>query len=183
MVALWATSVTAVHGGAHPKFWIPMSFAAGSLIPAAFVAFMHAFAPAEGALARRLLRPLLLIWVMAGILFSILSLVTDLVISEPSIAANVISRKQGPHYPFFAFFIVATWATATALFLLESRVARGRSHAELQVVAAGVVVPRIAAIVTNVLFPWLTGRAADGAIGPHFAPAVRGVRGPPPLPR
>jgi hypothetical protein len=84
MVALWATSVTAVHGGAHPKLWLPFSFAAGSLIPAAFVAFMHAFAPAEGALARRLLRPLLLIWVMAGILFSILSLMTDLVISEPS---------------------------------------------------------------------------------------------------
>jgi len=146
-----------------------MSFAAGSLIPAAFVAFMHAFAPAEGALARRLLRPLLLIWVMAGILFSILSLMTDLVISEPSLVANVISRKQGPLYPFFAFFIVATWATATALFLLEWRVARGRSRAELQFVAAGMIVPGIAAIVTNVLLPWLTGRSAYGAIGPYFA--------------
>jgi PAS domain S-box-containing protein len=39
----------------------------------------------------------------------------------------------------------------------------------LQFVAAGMIVPGIAGIVTNVLLPWITGRSAYGAMGPYFA--------------
>src|SRR5436190_9094726 len=169
IVSVWATAVTAVHGGMHLTFWIPISFAAGSLIPASFLAFMHAYAPMEGVRARRVLRALLIIGVVAGIVFSVLSITTNLIVSEPTISGTTISRKQGSLYPMFAFFIVATWATAIALFLLEWRVARGRSRAELQFVAAGMIVPGIAGIVTNVILPWITGRSAYGAIGPYFA--------------
>src|SRR5262245_11260788 len=63
VVAVWATAVTAVHAGIHPKFWMPISFAAGSLIPAMFLAFMHAYAPLEGGRARYILRILLSLWV------------------------------------------------------------------------------------------------------------------------
>ncbi len=130
---------------------------------------MHAYAPAEGVLARRVSRVLLVVWLATGILFSALSLTTDLVGSQNPAIVDVLSRKHGPLYPAFAFFIVATWATATALFLLEWRVARGRSRAELQFVAAGMIVPGIAGIVTNVILPWVTGQSAYGAIGPYFA--------------
>src|SRR5207247_7567369 len=71
--SVWATAVTAVHGGMHLTFWIPISFAAGSLIPASFLAFMHAYAPMEGVRARRVLRALLIIGVVAGIVFSVRS--------------------------------------------------------------------------------------------------------------
>src|SRR6266480_672029 len=169
MAALWATAVTVVHGGTQLWFWVPVSFAAGSLIPTTFLVFMHAYAPAEGILARRLSRSLLVIWVIAGVSFSILSLTTDLVGSQDASVVDVLSRKHGPLYPLFAFFIVATWATATALFLLEWRVAWCRSRAELQFVAAGMIVPGIAGIVPNVLVPWVTGQSAYGAIGPYFA--------------
>src|SRR2546421_2894438 len=169
IASVWATAVTAVHGGMHLTFWIPISFAAGSLIPASFLAFMHAFAPMEGVRARRVLRALLIIGVGAGIVFSVLSIMTILMVSEPTISGTTISRKQGSLYPMFAFFIVATWATAIAAFLLKWRVARGRSRAELQFVAAGMIVPGIAGIVTNVILPWITGRSAYGAIGPYFA--------------
>src|SRR5262249_39672399 len=170
VASLWVTATTAAHGGMHLEFWVPVSFAAGSLIPTAFVAFMHAYVPAEGIFARHISRILLSFSVVIGILFIVLSLTTYLVgWHDPSLSGNVLSRRHGPLYPFFAFFIVATWATATALFLLEWRVARGRSRAELQFVAAGMIVPGIAAIVTNVLLPWLTGRSAYGAIGPYFA--------------
>jgi PAS domain S-box-containing protein len=66
-------------------------------------------------------------------------------------------------------FIVATWTTAIAVFVLKWRVVRGRSRAELRFVAAGMIVPGIAAIVTNVILSWITGRSAYGAIGPYFA--------------
>src|SRR2546429_9184547 len=73
VAAGWATAVTAGHGGAHLWFWVPIGFAAGSLIPAAFVAFIHAYAPAEGMFARHLSRTLLALWVTTGIFFTVLS--------------------------------------------------------------------------------------------------------------
>jgi PAS domain S-box-containing protein len=130
---------------------------------------MHAYAPVEGVLARRILRVLLAISVVAGIVFSVLSLTSNLIVSDPSISGTTISRKQGLLYPVFALYIVGTWATAIAVFMLKWRVARGRSRAELQFVAAGMIVPGIAGIVTNVMLPWITGRSAYGAIGPYFA--------------
>ena len=176
-VAVWAIAVNAVHCGLRPEVSLPMSFAAGSFIPITFLLFMHAYAPAQGMVARRVLRLLLVVLLLSGAAFSALSVATDLVVSDPSVARGVVSRKQGPLYPFFAFFILATWATATALFLLEWRVARGRSRAELQFVAAGMIVPGIAGIVTNVILPWVTGRSAFGAIGPYFALAFVVITG------
>src|SRR5437763_108692 len=35
--------------------------------------------------------------------------------------------------------------------------------------AAGMIVPGLAGMVTNVLMPWITGRSLYGAIGPYFA--------------
>ena len=170
VVAIWATAVTAAFAGSHLWLWVPIGFAAGSLIPTTFVAFMHAYAPAEGVLPRRVSRLLLGMWIVTGLLFSALSLTTNLVgWHDPSVSENVLPRKHGPLYPLFALFIVASWATATALFLLEWRVARGRARDELRFVAAGMIVPGIVAIVTNVLLPWITGRSGYGAIGPYLA--------------
>jgi PAS domain S-box-containing protein len=169
VAALWATAVTAVHAGTYPKFWMPISFAAGSLIPVTFLAFMHEYAPLGRGRARYLLRILLIVWAVTGIAFSALSLTTNLVVSAPSISGSIVSRQPGPLYPVFAVFVVATWTTAIAVFALKWRVARGRSRAELQFVAAGMIVPGIAGIVTNLILPWITGRSAYGAIGPYFA--------------
>src|SRR5262245_32648987 len=107
IAAVWAAAVTAVHAGTHPKFWMPISFAAGSLIPVAFLSFMHAYAPLDGGRARYFLRILLVVWVATGIVFSILSVTTSLVVSAPSISGTIVSRKPGPLYPMFALFIVA----------------------------------------------------------------------------
>src|SRR3989441_508719 len=169
IAALWATAVTAVHGGIHLAVWVPISFAAGSLLPVTFLAFMHSYAPASGAHARGLLRALLSVWVVTGITFSLLSITTNLIVFDPSVSDHVVTRKPGPLYPFFAMFIVATWAAAIALFIPKWRVARGRTRAEFQYVAAGVIVSGIAAIATNVILPWITGRSVYGAIGPYFA--------------
>src|SRR5262249_39140159 len=168
VAAVWAIAVTAVHAGIYPKFWMPISFAAGSLIPATFLAFMHAYAPPESGRARHLLRILLVLCGATGIVFSALSLTTSLIVSTPSISGTIVSRPPGPLYPIFALLIVATWTTAIALFILKWRVARGRSRGELQFVAAGMIVPGIAGIVTNVMLPWITGRSVYGAIGPYF---------------
>src|SRR5438105_3338790 len=86
IASVWATAVTAVHGGMYLTFWIPVSFAAGSLIPASFLAFMHAYAPVEGVRARRVLRVLLIISLLAGIAFSVLSTTTNLIVSEPTLS-------------------------------------------------------------------------------------------------
>src|SRR5438552_19152768 len=58
---------------------------------------------------------------------------------------------------------------AIGVFISKWRGARGRSRAELQYLAAGMIIPGIAGIITNVLMPWITGRSLYGAIGPYFA--------------
>src|SRR5438309_520502 len=165
VAALWATAVTAAHGGTHITLSVPISFAAGSLIPVMFLAFIYAYPPAAGPRARRAL----LVWVALGLMCSLLSLTTNLVVFDPSKTGNMLSRKPGPLYSPFALFIVATWSMAIGVFISKWRVARGRSRAELQYLAAGMIVPGLAGMVTNVLMPWITGRSLYGAIGPYFA--------------
>src|SRR6266850_4739481 len=165
VAALWAAAVTAAHGGTHITLSVPISFAAGSLIPVMFLAFIYAYPPAAGLRARRAL----LTWVALGLTCSLLSLTTNLIVFDPSKTGNTLSRKPGPLYSPFAFFIVATWTMAIGVFISKWRAARGRSRAELQYLAAGMIVPGLAGMVTNVLMPWITGRSLYGAIGPYFA--------------
>src|SRR6267143_4519481 len=165
IAALWATAVTAAHGGTHITLWVPISFAAGSLIPVMFLAFIHAYPPFVGIRARRFL----VVWVALGLIWALLSLTTNLIVFDPSKAGNTLSRKPGPLYSSFALFIVTTWAMAIGVFISKWRVARGRSRAELQYLAAGMIVPGLAGMVTNVVMPWITGRSLYGAIGPYFA--------------
>ncbi|PYO46119.1 MAG: hypothetical protein DMD84_27025 [Candidatus Rokuibacteriota bacterium] len=165
IAALWAAAVTAAHGGTHVTLSVPISFAAGSLIPVMFLAFIYAYPPAAGPRARRAL----LVWVALGLVCSLLSLITNLIVFDPSKTGNMLSRKPGPLYSPFALFIVATWTMAIGVFISKWRVARGRSRAELQYLAAGMIVPGLAGMVTNVLMPWITGRSLYGAIGPYFA--------------
>src|SRR5882762_2004984 len=165
VAALWATAVTAAHAGTHITLSVPISFAAGSLIPVMFLAFIYAYPPAAGPRARRAL----LVWVALGLMCSLLSLTTNLIVFDPSKTGNTLSRKPGPLYSPFALFIVATWTMAIGVFISKWRVARGRSRAELQYLAAGMIVPGLAGMVTNVLMPWITGRSLYGAIGPYFA--------------
>src|SRR5438874_4345159 len=165
VAALWAAAVTAAHGGTHVTLSVPISFAAGSLIPVMFLAFIYAYPPAAEPRARRAL----LIWVALGLICSLLSLITNLIVFDPSKTGNMLSRKPGPLYSPFALFIVATWTMAIGVFISKWRVARGRSRAELQYLAAGMIVPGLAGVVTNVLMPWITGRSLYGAIGPYFA--------------
>src|SRR5437773_2191943 len=165
IAALWATGVAAAHAGTQITLSVPISFAAGSLIPVMFLAFIHAYPPLAGIRARRVL----VVWIAFGLLWSLLSLTTNLIVFEPSQIGNTLSRKPGPLYSPFALFIVTTWAMAIGVFISKWRVARGRSRAELQYLAAGMIIPGIAGIITNVLMPWITGRSLYGAIGPYFA--------------
>ncbi|PYN29295.1 MAG: hypothetical protein DMD76_01600 [Candidatus Rokuibacteriota bacterium] len=135
------------------------------MIPVMFLAFIHAYPPLAGIRARRVL----VVWIAFGLLWSLLSLTTNLIVFEPSQIGNTLSRKPGPLYSPFALFIVTTWAMAIGVFISKWRVARGRSRAELQYLAAGMIIPGIAGIITNVLMPWITGRSLYGAIGPYFA--------------
>jgi PAS domain S-box-containing protein len=169
VAAVWATAVTAAHAGTYLAVWVPISFAAGSLLPVSFLSFMCAYAPAASPYVQRVLRTLLFGWVSVGVLFGLASLTTNLVIFDPVYAGGEVSRKPGLLYPFFAVFTMTTWVMAIALFVSKWREARGRTRAELQYFAAGMIVPGIAAIVTNVMLPWITGRSSYGAIGPYFA--------------
>src|SRR5439155_18791752 len=96
-------------------------------------------------------RQFLVEWIAFGLLWSLLSLTTNLIVFEPSQIGNTLSPKPGPLYSPFALFIVTTWAMAIGVFISKWRVARGRSRAELHYLAAGMIIPGIAGIITNVL--------------------------------
>src|SRR2546427_1910375 len=157
IAALWATGVAAAHAGTQITLSVPISFAAGSLIPVMFLAFIHSYPP----LAEIRARGVLAVWIAFGLLWSLLSLTTNLIVFEPSQIGNTLSRKPGPLYSPFALFIVTTWPMAIGVFISKWRVARGRSRAELQYLAAGMIIPGIAGIITNVLMPWITGRSEE----------------------
>jgi signal transduction histidine kinase len=147
-------------------FWTRLAFASGTFATISFFAFIAAYPPNDTWPSPRVIR---LAFAVATVI-AIVEFVTDLIAFGPYMTTDGLKRRSGPLYQVFACSITAVWVSAFAVFISRWRVARGRARTQLQYLGAGMVVPGVAVLFTNLFWPFYASRSY-GWIGPWFAVA------------
>jgi signal transduction histidine kinase len=161
-IACWAIGVGAAHTGYYMDFWTAVAFASSGFITPSFFAFIAAHAPADRWSSPRLIRASFAV----AILFAVMSLTTRFVFYDAHLTVDGIQRRPGGLYNLFAAFILLSWGGAFLLFISKWLRAHGRARARLQYLIAGMVLPGVAVIATNLLWPLFTGRSTLSWLGP-----------------
>jgi signal transduction histidine kinase len=163
-LASWVAGIGGLQGGAHLEAWARFTFASASLIPAGFLGFARCFPTLSRWPSTRL------VWStqFLGALFVIFSLATPLVVYDISLTPEGLTRKPGPLYRVFAFYIIATWAVGVGVFISKWRQARGLARAQLQYFGVGIITAVAGGMGTNLLLPLITGRSTYSWLGPYF---------------
>ena len=172
-MAGWVVGIAGLHGGQYLEVWGRFTFASASPMPAAFLAFTHAY-PVPSKWPPRWM---LALFFAAGITFGVLSLTTPLIIYDVSMTGESLSRRPGLLYPAFATYFLVGWAFALGVFLAKLRNAAGMARAQLQYLGAGLVIPVAGGIATNLVLPLLTGRSSSSWLGPYFSLLLVGIVG------
>src|SRR5262245_2094536 len=165
LIAIWTFSIASMLSGGNLFFASRLSFAAASLIPATFLAFVYYY-PTPSKWPGR--TGLVLTFATALILV-VVSLTTRLVVSGARMTSAGLTRETGPFYPVFAAYFLLTWLFALVVILAKWRRARGRARVQLHYLVLGAVTSSAGAITTNLLVPLATGRTMYVSIGPYFA--------------
>ena len=160
----WVLGVAGLRGGTHLDGWSRFTFANASLIPAAFFIFAHSYPTVSRWPSAVWIRVVLFF----GIVFSLLSLATPLIVHDPSITAAGLTRKPGSLYPLFALYFLATWSCALGICVFKWRQARGQERVQLQYLGAAMLLTGTGAISVNLLLPLITSRSLHSWIGPYF---------------
>src|SRR5581483_915623 len=172
--SVWVMGVAGVHAGAHMAVAVAVAWAAASIVPVAFLAFISNCPPASVTLPR----PIFAVCGVFGVCLSVITLTTDLVVHSPTlVGGTLLSRKAGPLSPIHAAHMMFTWGTALFLFVVKWRAARGRARGELNYLGIGIFIPGGCALATNLVYPLLTGRSTYSWIGPYFSLSFVGIVG------
>jgi signal transduction histidine kinase len=172
-MAAWVFGNAGLHSGHNLEFWGRFTFAGASTMPAAFLAFTKCY-PTR---SRWPSQWLLYLTLAIGILFGIVSLATPWVVHNVHLTAAGLTRKTGFLYPVYSIYFLVSWGSALGLFVAKWRRSSGMAQAQLQYLAAGVVIPVAGGIATNLVFPLLTGRSTSSWLGPYFALLLVGIVG------
>src|SRR5213593_555435 len=164
-IAIWSFAIASMQSGGHLNLASRLTFAAASLIPATFLAFVYYYPtpskwPGKAGLC--------LNFGVASVLVTV-SLTTRLIVGDARMTAAGLTRETGPLYPLFATYFLLAWLTALVVILAKWRRARGRARVQLHYLALGAMISSAGAITTNLILPLLTGRSIYASIGPHFA--------------
>ncbi len=144
-----------------------LTFAAASLIPPTFLAFVLYY-PTPSAWPGS--RVILYTNLGSGVAIAIVALATRLVVSDVTITASSgIARATGPLYGPWAVYFLLTWLAAIAVFVAKWRRVRGLSRGQLHYLALGVIVSTAGGTTTNLILPLLSGSSESAWIGPYFA--------------
>lgn len=163
-MAAWVFGSAGLHGGQHLEMWGRFTFAGASTMPAAFLAFTQRY-PTRS----RWPPPWLLYLTLAiGILFGACSLATPWVVYNVHLTQAGLTRKTGFLYPAYSIYFLVAWSSALVVLVAKWRRASGMARAQLQYLAAGVVIPVAGGILTNLVLPLLTGRSTSSWVGPYF---------------
>jgi signal transduction histidine kinase len=172
-MAAWVFGIAGLHGGQHLEIWGRFTFASASTMPAAFLAFTQCYPTSSEWPPPWLLRLAFGI----GIGFGFLSLTTPLVVYDVDLTPAGLERKTGFLYAGYAAYFLIGWTAALGVFVAKWRRASGMARAQLQYLGAGVVIPVVGGIATNLVLPLLTGRSTSSWVGPYFSLLLVGIVG------
>lgn len=156
--------ISGLYNGNNYGLWGSIAFAGASLVPAAFLTFVHHYPPQSPWPSQVLTRSILAI----GCFFAALSLSTNWVVVEFGWRQGELWRTVGPLYRPFAINFLLTWLLGVVVIVQKWRQARGVERTQLQYLALGTVVTTAGGIITNLILPLLTNRSTYAYLGPHF---------------
>ncbi len=163
--SLWTLGVAGLYNSSHHyNLWGSICFAGASLIPGAFLTFVHYYPPESTWPSRSFIRFTLFL----GVLLASMSLATPWVVVEFGWRDGALWRQAGPLYPLFAIYFLAVWTEGAVLIFLKWRRARGIERLQLKYLTLGTVIALSGGITTNLLLPLITGRSTYAYLGPHF---------------
>jgi two-component system nitrogen regulation sensor histidine kinase GlnL len=172
-MAAWVFGSAGLHGGQNLEMWGRFTFASASPMPAAFLAFTQCYP-----IPSRWPPPWLLrVTFGIAVSFAILSLATPWIVHNVHITQAGLTRSTGFLYPAYSFYFLVGWISALGVFVAKWSRASGMSRAQLQYLAAGVVIPVALGIATNLIFPLVTGRSTSSWLGPYFGLLFVGIVG------
>jgi signal transduction histidine kinase len=172
-MAAWVFGSAGLHGGQNLEMWGRFTFASASPMPAAFLAFTQCYPTPSRWPPPWILR----LTFGIGIAFSIFSLATPWVVHDVHFTQAGLTRATGVLYPAYSFYFLVGWVSALGVFVTKWSRASGMSRAQLQYLAAGVVIPVAGGIATNLVFPLMTGRSTSSWLGPYFGLLLVGIVG------
>ena len=167
VIAVWVFGIASMQSVANLHFAARLTFAAASLIPPTFLAFVQYYPTPSTWSGSKII---LYTSMGSGFLVAIISLLTRLVVSDVTItAAAGIARVTGPLYGPWAVYFLSTWLIAIVMFVAKWKRVRGLSRGQLHYLALGVIVSTAGGTTTNLILPLLSGSSASAWIGPYFA--------------
>src|SRR5882724_937733 len=163
--AFWILGVGFFYSGTNLTFWATLAFAAASLIPAAFLAFVRYYPTPTKWLGPWALR----LNFSLALFFAVISLTTRLIVEDTRLTPTGPVRETGALYPLFAAYFLVVWFTAVIVFISKWSRARGLARVQLHYLALGFMVSNSGGIVANLVLPLLTGNAKYNWAGPLFS--------------
>src|SRR5882762_1341286 len=170
-VGAWMIGIGGLYSGAYLEAWARLTFASASLIPTTFLYFAYCYPEPSRWPSLRSIQATL----AASGAFALLSLVTPLIVYEPGMTAQGITRKPGPLYPLFAMYFILAFGGALGIYRAKWRQARGAQRTQLQYLGAAVLLSGSGAIAVNLLTPLVTGTSSRSWIGPYFGLILVGL--------
>ena len=165
--AVYAGAIAGLYIGGPAWFWARVSFAAATLIPPSFLAFIDYY-PRRSAAVHRGWR--FALWV-ASIAFAGICVATPLIMADINLVGATPYRTTGAAYPVFAAYFLAAWSVCLGVLYGKYRATRGAERAAVRYVAGAILVSVTGAILTNLIHPLITGRSTYSWLGPYCAVA------------
>src|SRR5712664_1701437 len=167
VISIWVFGIATMQSAVNLDFAARLTFAAASLIPPTFLAFVQYNPTASQWPGGKIV---LYINLGCGLAIASISLATRLVVTDVTRTATVgVTRETGPLYGLYAIYFLTTWLVSIAVVIAKWTRARGFSRGQLHYLALGVILSTAGGITTNLILPLLTRSSAFAWIGPYFA--------------
>ncbi|MCK4591302.1 MAG: GAF domain-containing protein [Candidatus Latescibacteria bacterium] len=167
-VAVWIVGNYMVHTHAYLRsgiLWGKFTFAAASLIPLSFLAFVQIFPEKR----KFLWQNDLLIFSFLGISVALLSFFSSLIVVSVTVdPKGIIKPQYGPAYPFFALYFLSCLSYAFFILVKKWKRLQGVAKLQVQYVFLGTLLAGAAGSVTNLIIPLFFHTSRFSAYGPSF---------------
>ena len=164
-LAAWSLGIAALYTHGPHAFWAHFIFTVASLVPAAFLAFVHYY-PRPGRFPRS---PLLYVTYLLAVGFAVFSATTGFIVNDVTITALGPVRSVGTMYSAFVVYFVLTWSMSFAGLGLKWYRAKSSERAHLSYVGSGILLGVAGGLTTNLFLPLITGHSYYSWLGPYFS--------------
>src|SRR5256712_2353891 len=173
VIAVWVLGIATMQSAVNLDLAARLTFAAASLIPPTFLAFVQYYPTASKWRGNKIV---LSINLGCGLVIASISLVPRLVVTDVTMTASMgVAREPGPLYGLYVLYFLTTGLASIGVVIAKWTLALGFSRGQLHYLALGVILSTAGGITTNLILPLVTGSSAFAWIGPYFALILIGM--------